>query len=564
MPRVRLTYSDAQVRVFFGDTAKYNVIPKGRRSGGTRGAAHAAIEWAMEGAYVLWGDTVYALIQTYLDRYFIPALNTGPKEDPVKHKWEDRKNSLLVGDRGGVIDFRSADRPENWEGMGYRYIILNEAGIIMRNKDLYVKTVLPMLMDFPNSELYAIGTPKGKKLRNGKEHPFYTLAKKGESGMEGYRTVTLTSFDNPFLSEEDVKEQEEEIRNMEPGLERQEIYGEFIDGSVERPFTFAFNEDIHRATAAHRPGTEVYFGIDFNVDPFVGIAAYIWEDREGWHYHRFAEAKLKTASIDAMADWMRSVCPRVTNMRVTGDRNGMNQSIGDKGPVRLFIQLANKLEASFEGQFRIPANPTHLVSREETNLVFTPRSGMDNVIDPSCTNLLADHASVQVDAEGHIIKGNRKNRDQRADHLDCFVGSTPVRTEHGSIRIDHIRPGDRVLTSKGLRTVTAQWMKGVAEVWRYTFEDGRAITCTPDHHLFTVSHGWVEAQKVRAMQLQVVAADAAPLRMVGAKRQGLAEVFDITVEGQHEFYANGILAHNCDRYLINTYLRPWLDSIKRR
>lgn len=420
MPRLKLTYSEAQIRIFFPEVSfKYNAIPKGRRSGGTRGAAHAAIEWAMDGDYVLWGDTVYALIQTYLDRYFIPALKTAPKDDPVFYKWEDRKNSLRIGDRGGIIDFRSSDRPENWEGMGYRRIILNEAGIIMKNKDLYTKTVLPMLMDFPNSELYAIGTPKGKKLRNGKEHPFYTLAKKGEAGMEGHRTITITSFDNPFLSEEDVKEQEEEIKNMEPGVERQEIHGEFIDGVAERPFTFAYVEEFHKKVATRRPNDTVYFSIDFNVDPFVAIAAHIWMDNEGWHFHRIAESNLKTASIEAMADWMRTICPRVMLMRVTGDRNGMSRIIGDRGPVRLFTQLAQKLGASFEGQFKIPPNPTHLVSREEVNLVFTPRAGMDNRIDPSCTNLLSDHANVQVDMEGRIIKGDRTKKDQRSDHVDC-------------------------------------------------------------------------------------------------------------------------------------------------
>jgi hypothetical protein len=417
---MELGYSRPQMDVFFPAVpVKYTAVPKGRRAGGTRGAAHACIEWALNGDPILWGDTVFANIAAYVDRYFLPTLEKARDESGTFFKWEQKHSLLRMGDMGGYIDFRSEDRPETWEGHGYRRIVLNEAGIIMRNRDLYVKTVLPMLMDYPDSRLYAIGTPKGKKLRNGKEHPFYTLAKKGERNEPNHRTVVMTSFDNPYLSETDIKEQEEEIKNMEPGLERQEIHGEFIDGLTERPFTFAYVEEIHKKPVPPRPLDDVYFGIDFNVDPFVGVASYIWQDREGWHFHRFAESKLKVAAIEGMAAWMTSICPRVTSMRITGDRNGLNQSIGDRGPVRLFMQLSQKLGTSFEGQFRILPNPTHLVSRQDTNLVFTPRAGMDNRIDPTCTNLLADHTTVQVDADGKIMKGNRKNNDQRSDYLDC-------------------------------------------------------------------------------------------------------------------------------------------------
>lgn len=39
---------------------------------------------------------------------------------------------------------------------------------------------------------------------------------------------------------------------------------------------------------------------------------------------------------------------------------------------------------------------------------------------------------------------------------------------------------------------------------------------------------------------------------------GRERVFDLTVAGVHEFFANGILVHNCLRYLINcTDRSPW-------
>ena len=54
-------------------------------------------------------------------------------------------------------------------------IFLNEAGIILKNNYLYTNTILPMLMDYPDSQLIAAGVPKGKIKKDGTEHIFYTL-----------------------------------------------------------------------------------------------------------------------------------------------------------------------------------------------------------------------------------------------------------------------------------------------------------------------------------------------------------------------------------------------------
>lgn len=49
------------------------------------------------------------------------------------------------------------------------------------------------------------------------------------------------------------------------------------------------------------------------------------------------------------------------------------------------------------------------------------------------------------------------------------------------------------------------------------------------------------------------------LTVVEARRIGVKRVYDITVEDEHNFYANNILVHNCERYGINTFLRKWID-----
>ncbi len=415
MPRPRLTYTKPQIEIFFPEvSSKFNAIPKGRRFGGTQGGAHAYIEWALDGEPMLWGDTIFANIARYLDRYFIPALESSGESDPVAWKWEERKQVLKIGDRGGYIDFRSADKPENWEGFGYKRIFLNEAGIILKNKDLYVKTVLPMLMDYPESKLYAIGTPKGKKLRDGTEHPFFTIARRGELGHPNYRTLTFSSYDNPLLSKTDIDELADEIANMEPGLEDQEIWGKFLDRVAGNPFAFAF-EDRHIGKAQRRPNDLHYFSIDFNVEPFCAIAAHIWQDAQGHHAHTFTETALKVSSIEAMAEWIRTTCPMLHLIRITGDRNGYNRAIGKNGPTILYNDLQRALNIS-KAQIEVPGNPTHMQSREDTNYVLANHP--DYIIDTTCTGLISDYRGVEVDGQGKIMKSDRSKANQRADFLD--------------------------------------------------------------------------------------------------------------------------------------------------
>jgi len=223
--KIDLTYTPAQVEMFFNiiPGTKYQVVTKGRRFGATRGAAHAFIEWAIEGKKLLWGDTIHSNIDRYFDRYFLPAL----KQSNISYNYQRQSKQLII--ENGYIDFRSADRPENWEGFGYDVIFLNEAGIILKNKYLYTNAVLPMLMDSQTSLLIAAGVPKGKLDKNNNEHPFYTIYKAAKNKAPGYNLLEFTSYDNPLLPKEEIIELEKEISRMSPGMVEQEIYGRFVD-----------------------------------------------------------------------------------------------------------------------------------------------------------------------------------------------------------------------------------------------------------------------------------------------------------------------------------------------
>jgi len=239
---IELTYTPQQEKIFFDypSDAKFQIVTKGRRFGATKGAANAFIEWACEGQHLLWGDTINSNIDRYIERYFLPVL----KGTGLRHQYRKQQKQLNI--ENGYIDFRSADRPENWEGFGYDKIFLNEAGIILKNKYLYTNAVLPMLMDSPDSLLIAAGVPKGYRTKDGEEHPFYTLYKNAKNNQSGYVCHEFTSYDNPFLTKEDVKALQDEIGRMSQPMVDQEIYGKFVEGVNKTLWTPEMIEHIDR------------------------------------------------------------------------------------------------------------------------------------------------------------------------------------------------------------------------------------------------------------------------------------------------------------------------------
>lgn len=419
MPVLDLGYTPVQKAMFFPEEEKrFNIFPCGRRLGKTQGAAHACIEWAVQGMPILWGDTINANIERYWDRYFDPAL----KDSGIEYHFNKQSKVARIG--RGYIDFRSADNPSNWEGFGYRKIVLNEAGIILGDLEgnkgpyLYAAAVLPMMIDHDESQLYALGVPKGKMLKSGEPHPFYTLWQR--VGVEpNYRGAQYATSEenNPLLTQASINELADEITAMSPEKVPQEIGGQFIDRAGNRPFAFNFKAEAHKKPCVYDPKKRIIISVDFNRNPFCCVFAHIWTDGVTHHCHVFAEESIKDATLDEMATRIRSRIVSPLMIEMTGDRNGMDSRLNLKSNASMFDDLLRLLGMPAR-QLTIKANPSHIQSREDCNYVLA--NLVDLKIDPSCTGLIRDLQSVEVDEDGEIIKKNRDIVTQQADLLDAF------------------------------------------------------------------------------------------------------------------------------------------------
>ena len=78
------------------------------------------------------------------------------------------------------------------------------------------------------------------------------------------------------------------------------------------------------------------------------------------------------------------------------------------------------------------------------------------------------------------------------DIVDCLVPGTPVLTQRGQVPIESVTTDDLVMTRQGWKPVAkaAKCADGVT-VFTLTDAEGRQITGTGNHLIYTVNRGWV-------------------------------------------------------------------------
>lgn len=146
---------------------------------------------------------------------------------------------------------------------------------------------------------------------------------------------------------------------------------------------------------------------------------------------------------------------------------------------------------------------------------------------------------------------------------ECVAGSSEITTEHGSqtmlqgfaSRSEFVKTRDENKTV--MRRIVKWWKHERRSVVTVYTRSGKSLTCTSDHTILTKS-GW---KRVRDMKIgeKVLVANAGVEGQEGAdyicsikwdvvvaiEETGVADVFDIEVEGVHCFFANEFLVHNC-------------------
>ena len=183
----------------------------------------------------------------------------------------------------------------------------------------------------------------------------------------------------------------------------------------------------------------------------------------------------------------------------------------------------------------------------------------------------------------------------------CFTGDTLIETESGLKRIDSIKVGERVWTSGGLKSVERLWKNGYKKICNITlfFADFEVRMSVTLDHKVKVGKQWKKVSELKrgdilwvsrfSMERNIIsikerdiipgeqgnmhperkrerlnapalyaernsgqtdsrtqnAAVAVVLQDIEIRSEEEREVFDLQVNDVHEYFANGILVHNC-------------------
>lgn len=158
---------------------------------------------------------------------------------------------------------------------------------------------------------------------------------------------------------------------------------------------------------------------------------------------------------------------------------------------------------------------------------------------------------------------------------DINIGDTVISINESNGKVEH-------------KKVTNKWNNGIKQTKKVVFENGYEIVTTKDHKIF-VENQWKEVKDLsigecgyaineKAKKIveklycpetyKLLLSDMIPVKILEIKDFEDSEVYDIEVEDNHNFIADGILVHNCigkkDERLMKTLREKFDTSLKEK
>ena len=227
-------------------TTKYITGCFGRQAGKSFTALNLMLKWMLEdnNSVGMWVAPIFAQskkVFTELNNIIAGANLT---------KSVNKSELTITFINGSVLYFRSGEREDSLRGYTLDYLVIDEAGYIKNN--VWSEVLRPTVLVKGKKVLF-ISTPKGKNW-------FYDVAMRGYGDEHiQYKTFHATSFDTPFITEEELLEAKQSLPET---IYRQEILAEFIDDGGE-----VFNSIKTTCVMTeypHQVSNEKYYaGLDF-------------------------------------------------------------------------------------------------------------------------------------------------------------------------------------------------------------------------------------------------------------------------------------------------------------
>lgn len=213
------------------------------------------------------------------------------------------------------------------------------------------------------------------------------------------------------------------------------------------------------------------------------------------------------------------------------------------------------------------------MKRNGYNMVNAIKDVRDGIMAVKYFNVMISKDSPNIENENLSYKYKKVNgvlteepSKINDDLMDCFTRRTLVTTQRGLVPIVDVIPyEDYALTSNGYKLITDKFSRGNKQIHKYklSFNDLDVYLESTDNHLIKTNEGWIEISKLKSgMILYHTDKNIKTEKLIDIVEleSWEEEAFDISVDGEHEFFANGILVHNCIRYGLMYIKKHRLDS----
>lgn len=516
------------------DKTRFKIINAGRRCGKTR---YAAITLLINGLTAPNGaDVMYIAPTQGQARKLIWKLLHQIGSEVIKSSHINNMEITLIN--GVTIYVCGADNPDTLRGPAIWYAVLDEYAFM--KKDIWEEIIRPTLADHKGSALF-ISSPDF-------DNHFKEVYDMGMSGDKEYKSWHLTTYDNETIDRAE------------------------IEAAKRTLSTFAFKKEFLASFDTAGPNIFKEEWLKYGVEP-VESSCYIAIDLAGFEAVSAGNKKTKldqcAISVVKLQDNGKWFVQKIEygrwDIRETAVR--ILKNIREYRPLACGIERGALFNA-------VMPYLTDLMRKNNIYAHVSPlthgnQAKNDRVI--WALQGMFEHGRIILnsDEDWSEFKNEYMMFPSKGVHDDCFPATAPIITLDGVKEISTITTDDYVLTRNGFRRVLKAWCKGYKHViTRY------GITATPDHRIWTDNRGWVSidslcdddtlihSQPVKetscANQLNstvepiIVKLIDKVCATQSVNDSGLMNnneinipVYDLMVEYDHEFFAYGVLVHNC-------------------
>ena len=283
---VKLPRNHAGQAKVLRERARYNVLAAGRRWGKSKFSKRRLIApYALDGWPVAYFAPTYKLLSpTWREmvKCLSPIISRSDKTE--------RRIELLTG---GSIDCWTLEDEDAGRGRKYKYIVVDEAGLVHNLGDIWERAIRSTLADYRGEALFT-GTPKGRNF-------FYQLMTYAEDeGLADWAGWQMPTSTNPYIHATEIEDMK---RTMTERSFAQEVLAEFIEdgGGVFRGIRKAATATLQDKKVE---GHTYYIGVDWGrtEDPTV-ISVLDSTINEVVNVDRFFQTEFAHQKIRLVAKW---------------------------------------------------------------------------------------------------------------------------------------------------------------------------------------------------------------------------------------------------------------------